>query len=96
MRLLKLTAFLSLWAVFFVLVAAVHLWVSILGLPNRWKIISRLQFDATGGRLAAAVRPGTDQLGFWRVGASLDGPIVCAEFSLPSQWPSRFFSFAVL
>ena len=47
MRLLKLTAFLSLWAVFFVLVAAVHLWVSILGLPNRWKIISRLNRNYT-------------------------------------------------
>ena len=42
MRWLKLTAFLSLWAFFFGLVALVHLWVSILGLPNRWKIISRL------------------------------------------------------
>jgi len=47
MRLLKLTAFLSLWAVFFVLVAIVHLWVSILGLPNRWKIISRLNRNYT-------------------------------------------------
>ena len=42
MRLLKLTAFLSLWAFFFALVALVHLWISILGLPNRWKIVSRL------------------------------------------------------
>jgi lyso-ornithine lipid O-acyltransferase len=42
MRLLKLTAFLSLWAFFFGLVALVHLWISILGLPNRWKIVSRL------------------------------------------------------
>ncbi|MBI1995277.1 MAG: 1-acyl-sn-glycerol-3-phosphate acyltransferase [Deltaproteobacteria bacterium] len=42
MRWLKLTAFLSLWAFFFGLVALVHLWISILGLPNRWKIISRL------------------------------------------------------
>jgi 1-acyl-sn-glycerol-3-phosphate acyltransferase len=47
MRLLKLTAFLSLWAIFFVLVAIVHLWVSILGLPNRWKIISRLNRNYT-------------------------------------------------
>jgi lyso-ornithine lipid O-acyltransferase len=47
MRLLKLTAFLSLWAVFFVLVAFVHLWISILGLPNRWKIISRLNRNYT-------------------------------------------------
>ena len=42
MRLLKFAAFLSLWVVFFVLVAIVHLWISILGLPNRWKILSRL------------------------------------------------------
>src|SRR6266576_421877 len=47
MRLLKLTAFLSLWAVFFVLVAIVHLWVSVRGLPNRWKIISRLNRNYT-------------------------------------------------
>ena len=42
MRLLKFAAFLSLWVIFFVLVAIVHLWISILGLPNRWKILSRL------------------------------------------------------
>ncbi|HSK31301.1 MAG TPA: lysophospholipid acyltransferase family protein [Candidatus Limnocylindria bacterium] len=42
MRLLKLTAFLSLWAFFFGLVGLVHLWISILRLPNRWKIVSRL------------------------------------------------------
>lgn len=42
MRLLKLAALLSLWAFFFALVIAVHLWTSILGLPNHWKIISRL------------------------------------------------------
>ena len=42
MRLLRLTAFLSLWAFFFALVGLVHLWISILGLPNRWKIVSRL------------------------------------------------------
>jgi len=42
MRLLKLTAFLSLWTFFFALVALVHLWISILSLPNRWKIVSRL------------------------------------------------------
>ena len=41
-RLLKLTAFLSLWAIFFGLVGMVHLWISILGMPDRWKIISRL------------------------------------------------------
>jgi lyso-ornithine lipid O-acyltransferase len=42
MRLLKLTAFLSLWVFFFAVVAMAHLWISILGLPNRWKIVSRL------------------------------------------------------
>jgi 1-acyl-sn-glycerol-3-phosphate acyltransferase len=47
MRLLKLTAFFSLWAFFFGLVALVHLWISILGLPNRWKIISRLNRNFT-------------------------------------------------
>lgn len=47
MRLLKLTAFLSLWAVFFALVGIVHVWISILGLPNRWKIISRLNRNYT-------------------------------------------------
>ena len=47
MRLLKLTAFLSLWAFFFGLVGLVHLWISILGVPNRWKIISRLNRNFT-------------------------------------------------
>jgi 1-acyl-sn-glycerol-3-phosphate acyltransferase len=47
MRLLKLAAFLSLWVFFFALVATVHLWISILGLPNRWKIISRLNRNFT-------------------------------------------------
>ena len=47
MRLLKLAAFLSLWTVFFCLVAIVHVWVSVLGLPNRWKIISRLNRNYT-------------------------------------------------
>jgi hypothetical protein len=42
MRPLKLAAFLSLWAFFFGLVALVHLWISILRLPNRWKIVSRI------------------------------------------------------
>jgi len=41
-RLLKLTAFLSLWALFFGLVGMVHIWISILAMPNRWKIVSRL------------------------------------------------------
>jgi len=42
MRLLKLAALLSLWMVFFAAVALVHGWISILGLPLRWKIVSRL------------------------------------------------------
>jgi len=42
MRWVKLSAFLSLWAFFFGLVALVHSWISVLRLPNRWKIISRL------------------------------------------------------
>ena len=42
MRWVKLTAFLSLWGFFFGLVALAHLWITVLRLPNRWKIISRL------------------------------------------------------
>jgi 1-acyl-sn-glycerol-3-phosphate acyltransferase len=42
MRWAKLAAILSLWAFFFGLVALVHIWISVLRLPNRWKIISRL------------------------------------------------------
>jgi 1-acyl-sn-glycerol-3-phosphate acyltransferase len=47
MRWLRLTAFLSLWACFFGLVALTHLWISALGLPDRWKIISRLSRSFT-------------------------------------------------
>ena len=47
MRLLKLVALLSLWAFFFALVAMVHLWISVLALPNRWKVISRLNRNFT-------------------------------------------------
>jgi lyso-ornithine lipid O-acyltransferase len=47
MRLLKLAAFFSLWVFFFALVATVHLWISILGLPSRWKIVSRLNRNFT-------------------------------------------------
>ena len=47
MRLLKLAAFISLWTFFFALVATVHLWISIFALPNRWKIISRLNRNFT-------------------------------------------------
>jgi lyso-ornithine lipid O-acyltransferase len=42
MRWAKLAALVSLWAFFFGLVALVRLWISVLRLPNRWKIISRL------------------------------------------------------
>ena len=42
MRWVKITAIFSLWALFFVLVVVAHLWISILGLPNRWKIVSRI------------------------------------------------------
>src|SRR5512144_968116 len=41
-RLLKLTAFLSLWALFFGLVSMIHIWISVLSMPNRWKIITRV------------------------------------------------------
>jgi 1-acyl-sn-glycerol-3-phosphate acyltransferase len=42
MRWVKLIALLFLWAGFFVFFALVHLWISMLGLPNRWQIINRL------------------------------------------------------
>ena len=42
MRWVKLTALFFLWAGFFVWFALVHLWISMLGLPNRWQIVSRL------------------------------------------------------
>ena len=41
MRWIKLIAILSLWLFFFVVLALVHLWISGLRLPNRWKIVSR-------------------------------------------------------
>lgn len=47
MRWLKLAALLSLWALFFVLVALVHVWTTVLRLPNRWKFISRLSRSFT-------------------------------------------------
>jgi 1-acyl-sn-glycerol-3-phosphate acyltransferase len=47
MRGIRLIAFLSLWAFFFGLVALVHLWISVLGLADRWKIISRLARNFT-------------------------------------------------
>jgi 1-acyl-sn-glycerol-3-phosphate acyltransferase len=42
MRWIKLIAILSLWLFFFGVVALVHLWITVLRLPNRWKIVSRL------------------------------------------------------
>jgi 1-acyl-sn-glycerol-3-phosphate acyltransferase len=42
MRWIKLIAILSLWLFFFGVVALVHLWITALRLPNRWKIVSRL------------------------------------------------------
>jgi 1-acyl-sn-glycerol-3-phosphate acyltransferase len=42
MRVIKLTALLLLWFFFFALVAAVHLGITVLRLPNRWKIIGRI------------------------------------------------------
>ena len=47
MRWGKLTAIVSLWAFFFGFVLLVHLWISVLGLPNRWEIISRLTCGLT-------------------------------------------------
>jgi 1-acyl-sn-glycerol-3-phosphate acyltransferase len=41
MRWTKLIAILSLWLFFFVVVALVHVFISVLRLPNRWNIISR-------------------------------------------------------
>ena len=47
MRWAKLAAIVSLWSVFFGFVALVHLWISVLRLPNRWEIISRLTRSLT-------------------------------------------------
>jgi 1-acyl-sn-glycerol-3-phosphate acyltransferase len=47
MRWAKLAAIVSLWTVFFGFVALVHLWISVLRLPNRWEIISRLTRSLT-------------------------------------------------
>ena len=41
MRWAKLVAILSLWLFFFVVLSLVHLWISVLRLPNRWEIVSR-------------------------------------------------------
>ena len=45
MRWLKFAAILSLWAIFFGLLVLVHLWISLLKLPNRLEIISRLTYS---------------------------------------------------
>jgi hypothetical protein len=42
MRWARLAAILSLWTFFSGFIVLVHLWISVLGLPNRWVIISRL------------------------------------------------------
>ena len=47
MRWAKLAAIVSLWTVFFGFVALAHLWISVLRLPNRWEIISRLTRSLT-------------------------------------------------
>ena len=41
MRWIKLIAIVSLWLFFFGVLAIVHLCISVLRLPNRWKIVSR-------------------------------------------------------
>ena len=47
MRWAKFAAVISLWAFFFPFVVFVHLWISLLKLPNRWAIISRLTYTFT-------------------------------------------------
>ena len=47
MRWVKLAAIVSLWAFFFGFFVLVHLWVSVLRMPNRWAIISRLTCSLT-------------------------------------------------
>jgi 1-acyl-sn-glycerol-3-phosphate acyltransferase len=47
MRWAKLAAIVSLWTFFSGFIALVHLWISVLGLPNRWEIISRLTCGLT-------------------------------------------------
>jgi lyso-ornithine lipid O-acyltransferase len=44
MRWAKFAAIVSLWVIFFGLVVLVHLWITLLKLPNRWKIISRFTY----------------------------------------------------
>ena len=47
MRWTKFAAVICLWAFFFPFVVFVHLWISLLKLPNRWAIISRLTYTFT-------------------------------------------------
>ena len=98
-RLLKLTAFLSLWAIFFGLVGMVHLWISILGMPNRWKIISRLNRNLYFAvalilniRVTVAGDEGQLERGGYVIIANhvsyIDG-IVLGRFSRSSLFPRR-------
>ena len=41
MRWIKLISILSLWLFFFGALIVVHVWISVVRLPNRWKIVSR-------------------------------------------------------
>jgi len=47
MRWAKLTAIVFLWGFFLCFIAFVHLWISVLRLPHRWEIISRLTRSLT-------------------------------------------------
>ena len=47
MRWVKLAAIINLWAVFVGFIILVHLWISALGIPDRWAIISRLTCSLT-------------------------------------------------
>jgi len=47
MRWAKFTAIASLWAFFFAFIVLVQLWITVLRIPNRWEIISRLTCSLT-------------------------------------------------
>src|SRR5499425_2664814 len=47
MRLAKLIAIVSVWGFFFCFIALVHLWISVLRMPRRWEIITRLTRSLT-------------------------------------------------
>jgi len=47
MRWVKLAAIVSLWAAFSGFIVLVHLWISVLRMPDRWAIISRLTCSLT-------------------------------------------------